>query len=1619
MKEMSKRNCRKRGLAFIMALLMIVSIFPSAGVTVSAQTDEHQGFVTITVTDADGAAINGATVTYTIKEKENGTNNFQTINQSGETDSYGTIEVLEASNYYDDLTITASVSKEGYTTDTTTINEADITSNTQDFSVKLTAESKPESTPDIEGVSIEVLNADYNGEAQNLVSVSAATENVTIEYSRDGNTWVDTCPSETNAGEYPVYVKITKDGYSTYLSGEQTAKINKVDITGIDITAKEVEYKDATEQELVLMTGAFGEKDIVTWYVNGKSTGSQDIPKQLAVGEYTVKLVVQRDNYNDFEKTVTAKISNAKINLGDLKVTGLDGIYNGKAQEAVKVENQGDYTLYYQLDDGSQTANPDAWDTTIPTITNAGSYIVWVKATKQYYDDKNVDVIKAENAVAPYNVYLAKASQVISFDKYTGEETSVEITQAEMEAGKEFNFAATDKEKKAGGTITYSVLFDEGDDEIATIDSQTGVLTVNGAGKITIKAVLSGNDNYNESTIEHVLYVKGKSVAGEWISFPENTIEYILGNTNGITENAAVKKEAKDKGAISYSIENGSELGLSIDSKSGVISIADYSKVMESIEAGNGILNVTIKADKAEYSKRGWWSKAYYPADSTSYTLKISMSDAPTSAYKIYAADDLETELIKPNGENDWYNTTLIIKPADGYSIIRADELTKDKPSFKDSVKFGETVETEAKDQGASLSHYIYLEETATGNITKKIEISNLKLDTIAPYNVNIDFTDVEEKDSVKYYGDYITVTFTAYDVTSGVDHFDWKYTRENGASNSNLESDNGTVSAQVDKDDPNKYSATLTLPRNKAEQLRGNLQVTAIDKAGNNSVSYTDEGVFVIDTIAPTQKVEYKLKNNDGSNQIVGEKHYFSNDVEFTFKIVEANFYSEDVTITVSKNNGSAEKQSVTWADTENSDEHQATLTLSDDAEYTVSMTYEDRSGKEMTAYTSETIVVDKTIPKIEFDFKDYKDSQRPQSATVKITEHNFRTDDIKLDVSAKDINGKTVTTNDLQQYLRNCEWTTDGDVHTATIDKQFVDGIYELTFNYADLAINKAAEVKSSKFIVDRTAPNTAEMSIKYSNPIMQTILNSITFGYYNPNVDVTFTAHDSISGIKEFTWSYLKESGASESNVTEYAEAKVTAKQDSTDKSKYTATVTLPKSVADQIRGTVSFSATDNYNNLSNKLTDTNNVLVVDTIAPTMNVEYSAADNSYNGKDYYKQDLTATFTITEANFYKEDVKVKVKKNDGSFTEITPVWTDTSTDVHIGKVTISAATDHSKDGDYIFSVEYKDRSNNQMNTYTSTTKVIDTTKPVIEVKYANESPVNTMTDVENHQRKYFSSTQTATITVKEHNFNEATAKYTVVTKDVSGNEINASGLYSVSAWTKNGDDNILTITYPGDANYTFDIECTDLATLKADDYATEYFTVDTSKPTDLNVTYSNSILDTRDATGNSPENNNYDDKTILFRVDSTAPEITSVTGLENSIVNATEQTVKYTVYDTIGLASVQVYVNGKETDNITDFSADANNYDGAFVLKESSNAQNVRFVVTDKAGNVTDTNSDDFTSSYIFNNAVTVSTNLFVRWFANKALFYGSIAGTVVVIGGGAGVVVFFKKRKLKAAK
>lgn len=265
------------------------------------------------------------------------------------------------------------------------------------------------------------------------------------------------------------------------------------------------------------------------------------------------------------------------------------------------------------------------------------------------------------------------------------------------------------------------------------------------------------------------------------------------------------------------------------------------------------------------------------------------------------------------------------------------------------------------------------------------------------------------------------------------------------------------------------------------------------------------------------------------------------------------------------------------------------------------------------------------------------------------------------------------------------------------------------------------------------------------------------------------------------------------------------------------------------------------------VSDKVTDDKNIIVVDTIAPEVSVEYSKSSRDIDGKAYYNGDVEATITVKEANFYATDVVVKVSKNGAAATAVTPTWTtdENNGDIHYGKFTMTG------DGHYIVTVEYTDKSDNfdeEKSTYTSHEITIDTIKPVINVEYQNKAVANTLTDREGNERKYFADTQTAVITINEHNFISDEVEFSIIAKDVTGAELDVATLNSKTAWSvdSTGDVHTITITYPGDANYTFDVAYTDKATNAAEDYATDYFTVDKTDPTNLTVSYSTSVLDT-----------------------------------------------------------------------------------------------------------------------------------------------------------------------------
>lgn len=1397
----AKTNLSKRLIAALLSVLMLFSIVPFSDTTALAATDEHPDAVTITVKDENGYSIEDAEVAFTIDSQTNGDSWKSETNLT--TDEYGCVEILPKADFIaDDLTLTATVSKEGFETNET-IADAAITSDDQDFEVALNSTT-------INDVTIEGKTLTYNGAEQEIVSITGLQDTDTVDYGTlpDGVTLNEHGkPVASEAGTYELTVTVSRDGKDDLVT-EVTTVINPANIEGIDITPVTGLKYNETNQVLVILTGSFAEGDTVTWTVNGTDEDSDAIPERMAVGSYTVKLTIDRgSNYNKFEKTVNVDIALGEINLGDIKIEANDRPYDTTEQDLLIVTKGGDYNLEYSTDEQTSWIKD-----TIPVATNAGEYVIYVKATKDNYSDK-------ETPAFPITVTISKAEQSLQFANQVPTEVTVDETTSENNV---YDFSVRG-ENLSGKDVQYS-LVNASSDEVASI-SDDGQLTVAKAGIVTVKATREGNDNYNAVDIYATVTVK---VSGNGlISFEKDTVNYVLDESGIVSKETAAKANADDNGTLTYSIDN-TNVGLSIDSETGEVIISNRNKLAKAMgHSGNITVTITVNKTAGTVTEWQWWPPEYitkevYPSASASYTLLITYAAAPEFETVCQITDPAAT---------GWYN-------AENPAVVSAIDTGKysvalDSPeSFSDS----QTILTQGTE-----AHYIYVKDKTTKQISAGIEI-NIKIDTEIPYDLKVEYAkspldEFLEVITLGFYNPSVTLRFTAADETSGLDYLDWTYTREVGQSETNLEAEKGTLTFADGK-------AELTLTASQAKQYRGNISFTVYDKAGNSTSATDDGNVFVVDTISPTMTVKYAgAEPYAAAQNSIGDVHYFNGDVEIELTVTEANFYGEDVKVSVSKDSG--EFNSVTTAWNDNSvNVHTGTFTLSGDGDYVVKVEYTDKSDNKMTDYQSETITIDTTAPQVEIAYSHDGDEQK---TTFTVKEHNFRPADVTITGTIKDITGADIpyTAAQLTDYLRSAEWREVApDTYQIEYDG-YMNGIYNLKMDYKDLANWNAESFTADEFIIDHDAPT--DVKIEYSKSILDTVLEAVTLGFYNPDVTVTFTAFDTSSGVESFKWGYTKQDGQSDVNRPTDDDAKmdtqiVNAEPDDTDKSKFTAQITLTATEAEQLRGYMSVIATDAYNNSSDKVTDEGYVLVVDTISPTMTVEYSKESRMVGTTAYYNGDATVTFTVNEANFFPEDVVVSVSKDGEAPYSVTPNWTDKSVDEHVGTYTLSG------DGDYVVNVEYTDRSNNQMDSYTSHTITIDTIKPVISVEYQNTNLIDTVKDREEKDRKYFDNTQTAIVTINEHNFNADEVDFQIAAKDVTGKELDASVLNTKSQWSvgKNDDIHIITITYPGEANYTFDVEYTDLATNAAADYAPDYFTVDKTNPTNLTVSYSTSVLDT-----------------------------------------------------------------------------------------------------------------------------------------------------------------------------
>lgn len=700
-----------------------------------------------------------------------------------------------------------------------------------------------------------------------------------------------------------------------------------------------------------------------------------------------------------------------------------------------------------------------------------------------------------------------------------------------------------------------------------------------------------------------------------------------------------------------------------------------------------------------------------------------------------------------PDDENDWYKTggSLQINPIGLFDQIREGE---DGEWQSELIKSDETPES-----GSDV--VFYLRNSTTGEISSSQTV-NYKLDKTQPDNIkavpkwveswngqtewereylgNIHGNGRRNKDNYSYH-----VILTATDSLSGIAYFRWKYK------------------------DSEEWSERVTPTRNGAAQIgvnynrwRDGIDIMVSDKAGNLRDTVSVPAQNILEVKYDTEHLQRYINGNgadiaaedlDADTRLI-----YNQETKVTFTAAAAAF--DDAAITINVND---KPVTIEWE--ENESRYIGTIFLAEgnsvvkiSAEGYDILSSETGSRIVTREYVSNIHTVDMTAPVIEVTFDSEENILNDdREMTVSITDKNFRVDELYFsELTAKDIQGIDISgfnAADFLNMLKNAEWKTEGDIHSATVTFS-VEANYNFTLEYKDLANNSAAAYQATPFAIDKSAPDN--LQIAYVSDPAGTFLQVITFGYYNPSVTVQLYADDPITGLDHFNWTYTQEEGTSTTQNVDVESGQI----DFTDAEHFkyanqgktaVATLTLTADEFAQYRGSFSFTATDkashesriHYGDGKEKDengnwydTDPNHIVVVDTIPPSREIvypepqqirakdtlevytgnkaEYVKKENS-NSIIYYdntcSDEISIKLKIMEANFYAEDVIVKINETAYLIDD----WLQDG-DEWTGSIILT------DDGEYVITVEYTDRSGNIMPSYQSEKIVIDRVNPVID---------------------------------------------------------------------------------------------------------------------------------------------------------------------------------------------------------------------------------------------------------------------------------------------------------------
>ena len=405
----------------------------------------------------------------------------------------------------------------------------------------------------------------YDGQEHNALSnISVEPSDTKLEYSLDGEKYVTEMPKIKDTSEFTVTVVASKEGYKT-VSTTETIKVNRAEgkLT-LSSYSGTLTYPNSTSftinENTTNVNITSSNTNIATASLNGNTV---TVKPGTTAGKAIITVTTEETiNYTSKTATYEATVNNGSI---DLRVTPYTGTYDGRQHNAVTVNvTPSDAKLEYSTNNGA------SYSTTMPTITNASSFTVTVRASKTGY--------KTESSTQTTKVNKANGS--LSLSSYSGTITYPNSTSFTV----------------SGNTGTLSV--SSSNTNVATVSLSGNKVTIKsiGAGSATITVKSAASTNYNEKTVTYTITVKvptftGSSGVGYYADVDGN------GTVDGIIFADFKNGGSGSWGGTSYTIPTATGLKEYYVSKTNYNGPFGTKNVLSAIGNGNARFNVMALSD--------------------------------------------------------------------------------------------------------------------------------------------------------------------------------------------------------------------------------------------------------------------------------------------------------------------------------------------------------------------------------------------------------------------------------------------------------------------------------------------------------------------------------------------------------------------------------------------------------------------------------------------------------------------------------------------------------------------------------------------------------------------------------------------------------------------------------------------------------------------------------------------------------------------------------------------------------------------------------------------------------------------------------------------------------------